>query len=191
MAHWLIVGLGNPGERYHSTRHNIGWMIAEAFAEKKQVQFKKGRGNWLEAECAIKGEKISLMLPETYMNNSGQAVGEFIRYYKIPSEHVIMLVDEYNFPVGKMQMKQGGSDGGHNGTSSMIAHIGPAFWRFRFGIDKQFGPGEMADYVLSAFRHDEIESRNAMIERGVKALNMFFTGNHAIALQHINSDKPL
>ena len=191
MAHWLIVGLGNPGERYHSTRHNIGWMIAEAFAEKKQVQFKKGRGNWLEAECAIKGEKISLMLPETYMNNSGQAVGEFIRYYKIPSEHVIMLVDEYNFPVGKMQMKQGGSDGGHNGTSSMMAHIGPAFWRFRFGIDKQFGPGEMADYVLSAFRHDEIESRNAMIERGVKALNMFFTGNHARALQHINSDKPL
>ncbi len=191
MAHWLIVGLGNPGDRYHSTRHNIGWMVAEAFAEKKQMQFKKGKGNWQEAECSIKGEKISLILPETYMNNSGQAVGEFIRYYKIPTEHVIMLVDEYNFPVGKMQLKQGGSDGGHNGTSSMIAHIGPAFWRFRFGIDKQFGPGEIADYVLAPFRQEELELRNGMIERGVKALLLFFSGNHSRALQQINAEKPL
>jgi len=191
MAHWLIVGLGNPGDRYHSTRHNIGWMVAEAFAEKKQMQFKKGKGNWQEAECSIKGEKISLILPETYMNNSGQAVGEFIRYYKIPTEHVIMLVDEYNFPVGKMQLKQGGSDGGHNGTSSMIAHIGPEFWRFRFGIDKQFGPGEMADYVLAPFRQEELELRNGMIERGVKALLLFFSGNHSRALQQINAEKPL
>ncbi|MFN4817927.1 MAG: aminoacyl-tRNA hydrolase [Ignavibacteria bacterium] len=191
MSHWLIVGLGNPGERYHSTRHNIGRMIAEAFVETKRLQFKKGRGNWLEAECVVKGEKVSIMLPETYMNNSGQAVGEFIRYYKIPSEHVIMLVDEYNFPVGKMQLKQGGSDGGHNGTTSMIAHIGPAFWRFRFGIDKQFGPGEMADYVLAPFRQDEIDLKNKMIERGVKALNLFLAGNPSRALQQINAEKDL
>ncbi|MFN5006467.1 MAG: aminoacyl-tRNA hydrolase [Ignavibacteria bacterium] len=191
MSHWLIVGLGNPGERYHSTRHNIGRMIAESFAETKRLQFKKGRGNWLESECTVKGEKVSLMLPETYMNNSGQAVGEFIRYYKIPSEHVIMLVDEYNFPVGKMQLKQGGSDGGHNGTSSMMVHIGPAFWRFRFGIDKQFGPGEMADYVLAPFRQDEIEQRNKMIERGIKALNLFLSGNPSRALQQINAEKEL
>lgn len=191
MSHWLIVGLGNPGERYHSTRHNIGRMIAEAFAETKRLQFKKGRGNWLESECTVKGEKVSLMLPETYMNNSGQAVGEFIRYYKIPTEHVIILVDEYNFSVGKMQLKQGGSDGGHNGTSSMMAHIGPTFWRFRFGIDKQFGPGEMADYVLAPFRQDEIEQRNKMIERGVKALNLFLSGNPSRALQQINAEKEL
>lgn len=191
MSHWLIVGLGNPGERYHSTRHNIGRMIAEAFAKTKRLQFKKGRGNWLESECTVKGEKVSLMLPETYMNNSGQAVGEFIRYYKIPTEHVIILVDEYNFPVGKMQLKQGGSDGGHNGTSSMMAHIGPTFWRFRFGIDKQFGPGEMADYVLAPFRQDEIEQRNKMIERGVKALNLFLSGNPSRALQQINAEKEL
>jgi len=191
MSHWLIVGLGNPGERYHSTRHNIGRMIAEAFAKTKRLQFKKGRGNWLESECTVKGEKVSLMLPETYMNNSGQAVGEFIRYYKIPTEHVIILVDEYNFSVGKMQLKQGGSDGGHNGTSSMMAHIGPTFWRFRFGIDKQFGPGEMADYVLAPFRQDEIEQRNKMIERGVKALNLFLSGNPSRALQQINAEKEL
>lgn len=191
MSHWLIVGLGNPGERYHSTRHNIGRMIAEAFAEKKQLQFKKGRGNWLETECSLQGKKVTFMLPETYMNNSGQAVGEFIRYYKIPSEHVIMLVDEYNFPLGKMQLKQGGSDGGHNGTSSMIAHIGPSFWRFRFGIDKQFGPGEMADYVLAPFRNDESEQCKAMIERGIRALTLFFSGNPARALQQINAEGPL
>ncbi|MEY5131439.1 MAG: hypothetical protein RL734_1506 [Bacteroidota bacterium] len=191
MAHWLIVGLGNPGERYESTRHNIGWMIAETFAKSKQAGFKKGRGSWLESECSVHGKKISIMLPETYMNNSGQAVGEFIRYYKIPTEHVIILVDEYNFPVGKMQLKQGGSDGGHNGTSSVISHIGPGFWRFRFGIDKKFGPGQMADYVLASFAQDEIESRNAMIERGVKALGMFLSNNPSRALQQINAEKEL
>lgn len=191
MAHWLIVGLGNPGDRYQSTRHNIGWMIAESFAKSKNVQFKKGRGSWLESECSVQGKKVTIILPETYMNNSGQAVGEFIRYYKIPTEHVIILVDEYNFPVGKMQLKQGGSDGGHNGTSSVIAHIGPAFWRFRFGIDKKFGPGQMADYVLASFAHDEIEGRNAMIDRGVKSLNLFFSNNPSRALQQINAEKEL
>ena len=191
MAHWLIVGLGNPGDRYQSTRHNIGWMIAESFAKSKNAQFKKGRGSWLESECSVQGKKVSIILPETYMNNSGQAVGEFIRYYKIPTEHVIILVDEYNFPVGKMQLKQGGSDGGHNGTSSVISHIGPAFWRFRFGRDKKFGPGQMADYVLSSFTHDEIEGRNAMIDRGVKALNLFFSNNPSRALQQINAEKEL
>ena len=90
-----------------------------------------------------------------------------------------------------MQLKQGGSDGGHNGTSSVISHIGPGFWRFRFGIDKKFGPGQMADYVLSPFAHDEIESRNAMIERGVKALGMFFSNNPSRALQQINAEKEL
>lgn len=191
MAHWLIVGLGNPGDRYESTRHNIGWMIAEAFIKSKNGSFKKGRGSWQESECSVHGKKVTFMLPETYMNNSGQAVGEFIRYYKIPTEHVIILVDEYNFPVGKMQLKQGGSDGGHNGTSSVISHIGPGFWRFRFGIDKKFGPGQMADYVLAPFTHDELESRNAMIERGMKGLSIFLSQNPARALQQINAEKEL
>ena len=191
MQSWLIVGLGNPGERYAQTRHNIGWMIAEALATKHGAQFKEGRGSWLQAECSVQGKKITIMLPETYMNNSGQAVGEFMRYYKIPAEHIIALIDEYNFPVGKMQLKQGGSDGGHNGTASLISHIGPAFWRFRFGIDKNFGPGEMADYVLASFTKSEQERKDTMIERGVKSIAMFLGGNPARALQSINSDKPL
>ena len=191
MQQWLIVGLGNPGDRYAYTRHNIGWMIAEALAKKENAPFKDGRGNWLQAECTIHGKKVSIILPTTYMNNSGQAVGEFMRYYKIPSEHIIALVDEYNFPVGKMQLKQGGSDGGHNGTSSLISHVGPAFWRFRFGIDKNFGPGEMADYVLAPFTKDEQDAKEQMIARGIAAVKMFLGGNPARALQSINSDKPL
>ena len=189
MSHWLIVGLGNPGERYQNTRHNIGWMIGEGFAQSKNAPFRKGKGSWQESECTVQGKKITIMLPETYMNNAGQAVGEFIRYYKVPSEHVIMLVDEYNFPVGRMQLKQGGSDGGHNGTASLISHIGPGFWRFRFGIDKNFGPGQMADYVLSPFTSSELEERDAMIQRAIKGLSLFLSNNPSRALQQINADK--
>jgi PTH1 family peptidyl-tRNA hydrolase len=189
MQHWLIVGLGNPGDKYADTRHNIGWMIALALAQSCKVEFKDGKGNWKQAECSLNGKKITIMLPLTYMNNSGQAAGDFIRYYKVPSEHVIALIDEYNFPLGKMQLKQGGSDGGHNGTASMIAHIGPSFWRFRFGIDKNFGPGEMADYVLSSFAKHEDIALKEMIERGMKSIQMFLGNNPARALQQINSIK--
>lgn len=88
-----------------------------------------------------------------------------------------------------MQLKQGGSDGGHNGTTSMIAHIGPSFWRFRFGIDKNFGPGEMSDYVLSGFAKHEENALKEMIDRGVKSIQMFLGNNPARALQQINSVK--
>jgi PTH1 family peptidyl-tRNA hydrolase len=191
MDNWMLIGLGNHGSRYENTRHNIGWMIAEALAITEKASFRQGRGNWMQAECSVHGKKGTILLPLTYMNNAGQAAGEFCRYYKIPAEHVIAVVDEYNFPVGRMQIKQGGSDGGHNGTASMISHIGPAFWRLRCGIDKNFGPGEMADYVLAPFAAAEKDACKAMIDRAVKGLKMFLGSNPARAMQAINSDKPL
>jgi PTH1 family peptidyl-tRNA hydrolase len=187
---WMIVGLGNPGARYAETRHNIGWMVVQAFAARYQAEFQPGKGDWYEARCTLGKERLLLMLPTTYMNASGKAAAKAQQLYGVPLERIVAVVDEYNFPVGKIHLKNSGSDGGHNGMASMIQELGgAAFLRLRCGIDRNFAHGELVDYVLKPFADDEHTMRDAMIQKSVLALETLVRLGTPRAMQLINADK--
>ena len=112
---WLLVGLGNPGSKYESTRHNMGFLAVDGLAQRKGFRFNKLRFRAWTAEWMVNGEKVLVMKPQTYMNLSGEAVGEAARFYKIPADHVVVISDDISLPVGKLRIRTGGSAGGHNG----------------------------------------------------------------------------
>ncbi len=153
---WLVVFLGNPGPRYAGTRHNAGFMAADALSQKKDVSITRLRFRALTASCSFGGETALLMKPQTYMNLSGDAVGQAARFYKIPPEHILVVSDEVSLPVGALRIRAKGSAGGHNGLTSIISVLGTdAFPRIRLGVGSPPHPDyDMADWVLSAF-HDQ------------------------------------
>lgn len=152
----VVLALGNPGTRYTATRHNIGWMVADAVAERLNLEFRPGKGEYYEAQGSWKGEKTLLVKPTTYMNNSGLAAAQVMERHKVGLSDILVIVDEIQFPVGRIQVKPSGSSGGHNGMESLMYHLDSnAFPRLRCGIGRDFGPGEMAEYVLSRFPQQE------------------------------------
>lgn len=187
-ADWLVLGLGNPGEEYRDTRHNIGFRVAEHFVRKHRGSFTSGNGPWLEARLHYAGTTFLVGLPQTYMNRSGIAAKRLLAQEGLPPDRLIAVVDEYNFPVGRIHLKLGGSDGGHNGIASIIAELGtPQFWRLRCGIDRKFGKGELVDYVLSPFSPDELPHVEAMIADAVAALERIAQVGIARAVSEINA----
>ena len=154
---WLIVCLGNPGPRYEGTRHNAGFMTADALAKKLNISVNRARFRALTGSGEIGGERVLLMKPQTYMNLSGEAAAEAAKFYKIPPERVIVVSDETALPVGKLRVRSKGSAGGHNGLKSIIACLGSdQFPRIRLGVGSP--PHEdydMADWVLSAFKNPD------------------------------------
>ena len=151
----LIVGLGNPGAEYEATRHNAGFWFVDLLASEHGGRFSLQRKLQGElAEVTIAGQRIRLLKPMTYMNLSGQSVGAAVNYYKIPTEHVLVAYDELDLPPGRAQLRFDGSSAGHNGVGSVIEHIGPKFWRLRFGVGHprdQAHPGgrkDVIDHVL-------------------------------------------
>jgi PTH1 family peptidyl-tRNA hydrolase len=152
----LIVGLGNPGAEYEATRHNVGFWFVDLLAGEHGGRFshqKKLQGD--SAEITIAGQRIRLLKPTTYMNLSGQSVGAAVNYYKIPTERVLVAYDELDLPPGRVQLRFDGGSAGHNGAGSVVEHIGPKFWRLRFGVghprDQEQPAGgrrEVIDHVL-------------------------------------------
>jgi PTH1 family peptidyl-tRNA hydrolase len=131
----LIVGLGNPDPEYLTTRHNAGFWFVDLLAREHGGTFSRERKlNGETTEVRIAGQRIRLLKPMTYMNLSGQSVSAAVNYYKIPVEHVLVAYDELDFPVGRAQLKFDGSSAGHNGVGNVIEHVGPKFWRLRFGV---------------------------------------------------------
>jgi PTH1 family peptidyl-tRNA hydrolase len=154
----LLVGLGNPGERYQRTRHNAGAWFVERCSQALKAEFRrearlKGRLAVLELDA----QPLKLFLPDTYMNESGDAVGRLLRYFKLPPEELLVAHDELDLPPGAVRLKQGGGDGGHNGLRDLVAHLDSnAFWRLRLGIGHPGNAREVVDYVLKrASAHDE------------------------------------
>lgn len=189
---FIIAGLGNPGSEYEDTRHNIGWMVCNALVKKFNGVWKDGRGDWVESTIKIKGKNVLVMLPLTYMNLSGTAINKARNLLHVPTDSIMITVDEYNFPLGKVHVKSGGSDGGHNGTSSVIKELKTEkFWRMRLGIEKNFGMGELVSYVLKPFDSNEIEGRNSMIVRAVESIEYFFHAGPSRACSAINADQEL
>jgi len=185
---WIVVGLGNPGDKYKNTRHNIGWMVAEEFLKSKGTNFKYKTIAYKYNFIAVNNFKVLVAVPLTYMNNSGVAVKEILNKTNLLVEKLIIILDEYNFPLGKIHVKMAGGDGGHNGMASIIEHLNSSeFIRLRCGIGKNFGPGELIDYVLSDFSPEEIDIKNAMIKTAIEAIEAIIKFGSSKAFSLINS----
>ena len=185
---WLIVFLGNPGPRYEMTRHNAGFMAADAMAKEKNVNINKARFKALTATCDIGGESVLLMKPQTFMNLSGDAVAQAARFYKIPPEHVIVVSDEISLPIGKLRIRTKGSAGGHNGLKDIIAKLGTdAFPRIRIGVGALPHPDyDMADWVLSSFKNQDAEDMLAAAARAAQAAQCYITQGADRAMNRFN-----
>ena len=160
----LIVGLGNPGPEYQTTRHNAGFWFVDLLARAHGGRFSSARKLHGEsAEIRISGQRIRLLKPMTYVNLSGQAVSAAVNYYKIPIEHVLVAYDELDLPVGRVQLRFDGGSAGHNGIGNVIEHVGTKFWRLRFGVghprdsEQAGGQKEVIDHVLERATADEEE----------------------------------
>ena len=185
---WLIVFLGNPGPRYEMTRHNAGFMAADAMAKEKNVNINKARFKALTATCDIGGESVLLMKPQTFMNLSGDAVAQAAKFYKIPPEHVIVVSDEISLPIGKLRIRTKGSAGGHNGLKDIIAKLGTdAFPRIRIGVGAPPHPDyDMADWVLSSFKNQDAEDMLATAARAAQAAQCYITQGADRAMNRFN-----
>ena len=185
---WLIVFLGNPGPRYEMTRHNAGFMAADAMAKEKNVNINKARFKALTATCDIGGESVLLMKPQTFMNLSGDAAAQAAKFYKIPPERVIVVSDEISLPIGKLRIRTKGSAGGHNGLKDIIAKLGTdAFPRIRIGVGAPPHPDyDMADWVLSSFKNQDAEDMLAAAERAAQAAQCYITQGADRAMNRFN-----
>lgn len=172
MDKFLIVGLGNPGAEYHETRHNAGWMVLDAFAGSVGATFEDKRYGFV-AETSVKGKKLYLLKPTTYMNLSGNAVRYWLEKENIPTERLLVIVDELQLPLGKMRLKGNGSNGGHNGLGHIQQLIGQQYARLRMGIGNEFARGGQIDYVLGKFSDEEKETMKPCLESAIEIIKSF------------------
>lgn len=186
---WLVVFLGNPGLKYENTRHNAGFMAADAMAEKQNVRIDRARFKALTATCRIGEEQVMLMKPQTFMNLSGEAVREAVNFYKIPADHVIVVSDEIALPIGKLRIRKKGSAGGHNGLKNIIANLGTEeFPRMRLGVGAPPHPEfEMVDWVLSSFRGQDLEDMKASAAKAADAAECYIREGADRAMNKFNT----
>jgi PTH1 family peptidyl-tRNA hydrolase len=162
---YLIMGLGNPGNRYRGTRHNIGFMVIEEIAERWDVDIKQKSFDALWNRGKVAGKNVLLAMPQTYMNLSGKAAGNLISYFKVDISNLIVIHDDLDLPFGTMRLKNSGGDAGHKGLKSIITALGTAdFMRIRMGIGKPSDKTPVEDYVLQRFHSDE----SAMLQQAVQ-----------------------
>jgi len=173
MKKFLIVGLGNIGEKYEETRHNIGFKILDHFAEKEDFTFETQKLADV-ATYKLKGRMFVFLKPSTFMNLSGKAVTYWLTKEKIPLENLLVITDDLNLPFGSVRLKTKGSDGGHNGLKDIQDKLNTTKYnRFRFGISDAFSKGRQVDYVLGEWNNDEIEKLSERLEKSVELIKSF------------------
>jgi PTH1 family peptidyl-tRNA hydrolase len=160
----LFVGLGNPGSQYEKNRHNVGFMAVSRIVENYSFSPWKNKFQGSISNGLLRNQKIIILKPNTFMNLSGQSVGEVIRFYKIPSSKVIVFHDEIDFPLGKLKFKSGGGHAGHNGLRSISEHIGSDYIRIRIGVGHPGNKNAVANYVLGDFSKVEQETITQILE---------------------------
>ena len=187
-AEFLVVGLGNPDRKYENTRHNCGWLALDHIAEKRGCKVNKIKYKSFVGQCIIAGKKVMLMKPTTYMNNSGQAVVEAMNFYKIKPENVIVIFDDVSLDVGKMRVRQKGSDGGQKGMRSIIYLSGSdEFPRIKIGIGAKPDPDwDLADWVLSKFTSDELKLLEKLFDNANEAVELIIEGKIDRAMNRFN-----
>ena len=185
---WLVVFLGNPGSKYAGTRHNAGFLTADAAEKRYDVSINRSRFKALTASCEIGGEKVLFMKPQTYMNLSGEAVGQAVSFYHLPADHVLVISDEMSLPVGKIRIKPKGSSGGHNGLKSIIAALGTdEFPRIRLGVGAPSHPDyDVKDWVLSVFRNQDAEAISQAASQAAEAIETYISLGSEKAMNKYN-----
>ena len=186
---YLIVGLGNIGPEYHDTRHNIGFMMLDAFAKASNVVFNSERYGDVGV-ASVKGRRLILLKPSTYMNLSGNAVRYWMQKEKIALENVLILVDDLALPFGTLRLKAKGSDAGHNGLKHIAQILGTQkYARLRFGIGNEFGKGRQIDYVLSPFEEDEYKAMDELFDTVGETIKSFCLAGIDITMNQFNKKK--
>ena len=185
---FIVCGLGNPGSKYGNTRHNIGFCALDVLAKDCGAAVERSRFHAMTGEAMLDGRHILLMKPATYMNLSGQAVQEAMRFYKLPPERLIVLSDDISLPVGKMRIRRKGSDGGHNGIKSIIYLTGSdQFPRIKVGVGKKPHPDyDLAAWVLGHFSAEELKTLEEVYEHCYQALGEMLKGNIDRAMNLFN-----
>ena len=182
---FIIAGLGNPGQQYQKTRHNVGFVAVDYIAAKLGVKIDRAKFHSLVAEAKIGEVRVLLMKPETFMNNSGVAIGEAAAFYKIPPERVLVLHDEISFDPGLMRIRRKGSAGGHNGLKSIIAHLASEeFPRVKIGVGQKPSPDyDLADWVLGKFPKEQDDKIDARLDDIYDAAQLIARGDIDGAMQ--------
>ena len=193
-----IVGLGNPGPKYMGTRHNIGFAVVDELARRARIEFASAPADALVAKWRDNrgagapgvGDVVLIAKPMTFMNDSGQAVGELTRYFRIDVGELLIVVDDVQLPLARLRVRTRGSAGGHNGLKSVIAHIGEDFARLRIGVGRGDSRRDLADHVLSRFDSDEAAEVERMTGRAADAAEMFTTAGIAAVMNAYNVGDP-
>ncbi len=181
----IIVGLGNPGQKYANTRHNVGFMVLDHLSANLNTAINKSKFNALIGESYIGQERVILVKPQTYMNLSGEAVGALARWYKVNPSDVIVVYDDMDLPLGKLRIRPKGGAGGHNGMKSIIAHLGTTeFPRIRIGIGRS--EKDAVNYVLGNFNQQEFDIINNVITKAVESLQVWVRQDINAAMNKYN-----
>ncbi len=186
MDKYLIVGLGNPGAEYAGTRHNTGYMVLDAFAEASNTAFEDRRYGFV-AETSLRGRKLFLLKPTTFMNLSGNAVRYWMQKENIEQSRLLVVVDDLSLPLGTFRLKGNGSNGGHNGLGHIQQLIGQNYARLRMGIGNEFSRGQQIDYVLGRFAEEEQKLLQPAVEMAVDVIKSFVLAGIDITMNQYNN----
>ena len=185
----LVVGLGNPGDGYANTRHNVGFQVANRLAKRARLEFDKKAADSRIAEGSLGDVRIAIARPQTFMNDSGRAVGKLLDRYRLTPDALLVVFDEIDLPLGKVRLRERGGPGTHNGMRSITSEIGEGFARLRLGVapaDPTAEVGDLAEYVLSPFAADEREEAERMVVRGAEAAEVALRDGIARAMAQFN-----
>lgn len=184
---YLIVGLGNPGKDYKSTRHNVGFLLIDELAKQENQTFSRMEHKAMVAKFQLHGKRVILAKPRTFMNNSGQSIGGLARFYKVPLENILVAYDEVDLPLHTIRLKPSGGSAGHKGIKSAIQHLGSnEFARLRFGINRPPGRMKTPDYVLQDFSRQELEELPIIFDRCIKAIKLWMSEGIESAMNQYN-----
>jgi peptidyl-tRNA hydrolase, PTH1 family len=185
---FIVCGLGNPGDKYVHTRHNIGFMCLDYMSQKLNININRLKFKALCAESDISGSRVLFMKPQTFMNNSGEAIREAADFYKIPFEKILIISDDISLAPGTMRVKRKGSDGGHNGIKSIIGHLGSQdFPRIKIGTGSPPAGWELMDWVLGNISEESKEPTYKCIEASLPCAGLIINGDIDLAMNTYNS----
>ena len=185
---WIVVGLGNPGPKYDWTRHNVGFLVIDELADRANIPVQRVKYKALTNTTKLGGKSVLLMKPVTYMNLSGEAVGQAARFYKVPPERVLVISDDVSLPQGKLRIRRSGSAGGHNGLKNIIAHLGTdQFPRVKVGVGNKPRPdSDMAAWVLGKFTGPDKEAMEAAVKKAADAVTFLIEQGADKAMAQFN-----
>ncbi len=182
----MIIGLGNPGQRYARSRHNVGFLVVDRFAHSHALEFSRKRFNAALAEGVVAGARVIVGKPQTFMNSSGEAVGKLFAFFKIAPQHLLVIYDDLDLPLGKIRLRANGSSGGHHGMESIIARIGTSdFPRLRIGIGRP-NPDADVDHVLGDFEPEEHAVMNETFSHAADAVDVWLADDITGAMNRFN-----